>query len=873
MTRWDRVEGLFERALPLAPDARAALLSEECAGDQELRAELETMLAAMAPLGIERLAPVEPADPMVGTAIGHWRLVEALGRGGMGAVYRAERADGEFHHRAALKLVAPGRWSPTTAERFRTERQVLAQLSHPNIARLFDGGVTDDGRPYLVMELVDGAPITEWCAARGLAVAERLQLFRVVCEAVQHAHGALVVHRDLKPANAFVTDAGDAKLLDFGVAKLLEPAAFGVAPLATREQPAPLTLEYASPEQLFGGAITTATDVYSLGVLLYELVTGARPFRLEGKTPVECEREIAAGAFEPPSRRLGLPRGDDLDSIVLTALCPQPERRYSSAGQLADDVTRYLDGRPVAARPDTLAYRARRFVGRNRAAVAAAVAVAVAVAAFVVIALRQARGAALDRDVAQLERDKAEKVAGLLVELFETSNPSTRPEGDKLSIQQFLGQAEPRVLERLGDEPVLRARMRQVFGRIHAARDELKEAARALEQALVEQRLLLGADDPDAIESQYQLGVLRLQAADEEGGLAILRDVLDRCLRVFGENDERTARTLVALVTERRIAEARPLLERAYAIRRRVLPANHPAIAETLSGLGLYYLRKGDLPRSRELYEQALATFRTPEERRNHIAAMVLNDYGLLLGTMLEFDEAVAVTREAVELSKVVYGPDALQVAHTLHNHAVALTLAGRGANAIEMYIATYDRHRAVLGERHWETVNIQRDVAWMLELGQRHDEALRWFDRALAVVPPDRPEMLHHMRGRRAIVLLRLGRSAEALAELEAVLPSAQRVDLAPYIIADLQIETALVLLELGRGGEAEPHARAARSLGQDKIVSAYASCLLGWSFVEAGRADEGRRLLGEALPTYRAYGASDPRTVAALERVLAAK
>jgi eukaryotic-like serine/threonine-protein kinase len=882
MTRWETLEDLFARAVALEPTARDELLAGV---DAELRAEVEAMIAATAPLAIERLAPGDARDAMIGRVIGRWRIVGVLGRGGMASVYRAARADGEYHQQGALKLVSPGSWRPEMVDRFRTERQVLAQLTHPNIARLVDGGLTDDGRPYLVMEIVDGAPITEWCTARRLAVADRLRLFRTVCEAVQHAHGMLVVHRDLKPANTFVTTAGEVKLLDFGIAKLLEPSAFGVDALATRE-PAPLTPEYAAPEQMFGGVITTATDVYSLGVLLYELLTGSRPYRLEGKSLVETEREIMSATVAPPSRQLGLRRGDDLDSIVLTALRAQPERRYTSAGQLGEDIGHYLDGLPVSARPDTLAYRARRFVGRNRAGVAAAVAFAVSLAAFGVIATWQARRAAEERDAAQLERDKAEKVVGLLVDLFERSNPNIRPDGDKMSIRQFLAKSEPVVLEKLDDQPLVRARMRQVFGLIHEARDEPAEARAAFQRALYEQLPLVGPDDPDAIESLYQLGVLREGAGESERAGVLLFDALDRSVRVFGENDDRTARTLLALaqvaLDNRNNAawldKAPGFIERAYAIRRRVLPPDHPHLADTLGVLAQYHAAKGDTTRARQLYSEALAMFRTPEERRNKTAIELLYYYGELLSGIGVFDESLALQRESIELSKSVYGADSLPVAERLHDLATTLMFSGRNVDGDRVFRDSYERVRAALGEHHWKAYNIQRDIAWNLALEERYDEALDWIDRSIAAIATapgnNNAGTLHHMHGRRAIILLRLGRSSEAVAALESTLAAAKKADPPDrgYIVADLEIELAIALVDTGRAAEAEPFARAGLAgSGEMSWMPPYAQCVLGWVLVLDGRVDEGRKLLGEALPAYRKTGVAQRPLLTAFERVLA--
>jgi eukaryotic-like serine/threonine-protein kinase len=285
--RWSRLEVLYERALARPADDRRAFLESSCGDDPMLCAEILAMLAdTERPLNIERLVVddedhLEPPDALLGVTLGPWRLVKVLGRGGSGTVYLVERADGHYEQRAALKLMAPRLLTREAIERFRIERRILARLVHPNIARLIDGGFTAEGTPYLVMEFVDGMALTAYCDEHRLTVDERLRLFRVVCGAVQHAHRALVVHRDLKPSNIYVSSAGEVKLLDFGIAKLLEPDALGLNAAVTRTEHRVLTPAYAAPEQIRGEAVTTATDVYGLGVVLFEILTAARPFSVD----------------------------------------------------------------------------------------------------------------------------------------------------------------------------------------------------------------------------------------------------------------------------------------------------------------------------------------------------------------------------------------------------------------------------------------------------------------------------------------------------------------------------------------------------------------------------------------------------------------
>ena len=392
--RWARVKELFEAAVDLDPNQRAAFLEKECGGDEALRSEIESLLKSDEQTGgfIEQPAFAIPRDlfpdnveePFVGRQFGAYQVIREIGRGGLGAVYLAARADDEYRKQVAIKVIRRGLDTDDIIRRFRNERQILAQLDHPNIARLIDGGTTDDGLPYFVMEYVNGEPINAYCDANALPTTERLTLFRKVCAAVTYAHQNLVIHRDLKPSNILVTQEGEPKLLDFGIAKLLGTG----DELFTQTIPAlrVMTPEYASPEQVKGEKITTTSDVYSLGVLLYELLTGQRPYRLKTRTPEEIARAITEqeperpstavtradpGSLQSPIRNSKSLRGD-LDNIVLMAMRKEPARRYSSVGQFSEDIRRHLEGLPVVARKDTVRYRSEKFVKRHKVGVAAA---------------------------------------------------------------------------------------------------------------------------------------------------------------------------------------------------------------------------------------------------------------------------------------------------------------------------------------------------------------------------------------------------------------------------------------------------------------------------------------------------------------------
>ncbi len=423
--RFQRCEALFHAALPLSEEDRVALLERSCSNDLQLRAEVERLLAAHARAGDFIASPAVASvdrttgDPSwVGRLVGPYRVVREIGRGGMGAVYLAERADGQYEVRVALKVIKRGMDTEQVLARFRAERQILASLDHPNIARLLDGGSTDQGVPFFAMEYIEGEPIDAWAQRRALTVDDRLRLFLQVCGAVSYAHQHLVVHRDIKPLNILVTADGAPKLLDFGIAKVLHEDAEEATSTVTGMRL--LTPEYASPEQVEGQHATTASDVYSLGVVLYELLTGRSPYRVRSRSPLDVveavrttdpERPSAAGGTEKLRRRL---RGD-LDTILLTALRKEPARRYQSVEQFAGDVRRHLEGLPVRARPDTFGYRAGKFVRRNRVPVAAGVLLALALLGGTAATAYQARQARAAQARAEQRFSDVRKLANALL--------------------------------------------------------------------------------------------------------------------------------------------------------------------------------------------------------------------------------------------------------------------------------------------------------------------------------------------------------------------------------------------------------------------------------------------------------------------------
>lgn len=527
---WTRIMALLDQALEHPQSDRTAFLRKAC-DDPDLRNEVETLLkageqsmdfleqgaiAATASLiAEEEEISLSAQDAHAGSYVGPYRLIERVGTGGMSVVYRAERADGHYEQHVAIKLLPHHFETSHRVARFQAERQILARLNHPNIARLLDGGVTETGQPYLVMEYVDGVPLTEYCATHGCSLSGRLKLLRTVCRAVHHAHQNLVVHRDLKPTNILVTEAGTVKLLDFGIAKLLQPELQGNTNALTRTGERPMTPQCAAPEQVEGNAITTATDIYQLGVLICHVLTGAHPFQeaeselqdaILHKTPTppsEAARQSSAthakstGCVSCPSERLI----GDLDMVVMKALRKEPERRYRSAQALAADLTRYLNDRPVQAQPVTWHYRLRKFVERNQSAVLAA---AVGALLFVGFGLYHVHRLSTERDTAQRHAETTAAVTSFMVDLIEMGDPAVA-QGSTISTQDLLSHGLDRV-ERIDRQPDVEAQMRLALGRVYRRLGDYEQARPLIEQAIALQQEHLPPGHPERAEGLKQNG-------------------------------------------------------------------------------------------------------------------------------------------------------------------------------------------------------------------------------------------------------------------------------------------------------------------------------------------------------------------------------
>jgi serine/threonine-protein kinase len=726
--QWDKVQMAFQAALDCPPSERAGLLEKLCGGDREVRQEVESLLASdeqargflePAPLD-EKRADAQGAEVPPAVRVGPYKVLHKIGDGGMSSVWAAAREDEAYEKRVAVKFFRPEFESPGLVERFRVERQILANLDHPHIAKLLDGGSTAEGVPYLVMDYVEGLPIDEYCDRHHLSVAARLELFRKVCAAVQYAHANLVVHRDIKPSNFLVRDDGEPKLLDFGIAKLLSPDAPPLRREPTRLGAYAMTPEYASPEQARGETVTIAADVYSLGVLLYKLLTGLLPYDVQDRSLPEilravCEEEPArpsaralslnakvAASRASRTRRLSRQLTGDLDNIVLKALRKEPERRYASVEQLSEDIRRHLEGLPVSARRDTLAYRTAKFVRRHRVGVALAGLAGLAViASALTLAVQSVR---LRHALAQ-----SEAVTRFLAETLGSANPYGGV-GRDVSLVEVLERSVERIDTSFAGQPEIDATVRATLGVTFRDLARYEEAQPLLEKALATRRRALSPSHPAVAESLMDLGELLNQKGEMERAESLFREALAIERRAFGEESVEAAMALGGLGAVLRkkgdYDGAESVLREALDILRRRLPDSDPRVTQTLRQLGSVLHDKGDYVAAEPLLQQALDTVRRALPEESPEITLALRDYAALLTDKGDFAAAEPLFREVLERQRARLGENHSVVAENLTNVARVVAERGDFPQAAKLQREALEIFRRVFGE---ESIYVSR--------------------------------------------------------------------------------------------------------------------------------------------------------------------
>jgi non-specific serine/threonine protein kinase/serine/threonine-protein kinase len=758
--RWQRVVELFEEALSWDADDRDARLATACGGDAALLGEVRALLAADgaelpeldATGAFEQiLAAADGAEglpDLSGTTIGPYRLTERLGEGGMGTVWAAEQ-EKPLRRSVALKLVKAGMDTRQVLGRFEAERQVLARMGHPHVARIHDAGATDDGRPYFVMERVDGTPITTFCADHDFDLERRLEILLPVCEAVQHAHHQGVIHRDLKPSNVLVTELGGRPhpiVIDFGIAKLVD--AEGLDGTRTGLGGAVGTPSYMSPEQVAGEPVDTRTDVYSLGALLYEMLTGAPPLEVSDLTPTEAVRRIREDHPPTPSTRERHRRAaddqstpsltglcDEVDWIVMKALEKDRDRRYATPLELAADIRRFLASEPVLAGPPSRLYRARTFVRRHRLAVSLASAAVVSLVLGLVGTTWMALEARSARDDAVREASSARAVSGFLTDVLSAADP-LNPRGAtparEVRVVDVLEDAARRLDEDRGEAPEIRATLRQTLGTTAMNLSSYDLARSQLEAAYDWRTKNLGPDHPDTLASAHNLAVLAERQGRYDDAHAILEPTLEARRRVLGRNDPETLTTLSNFgdihVAVGDLEAAEEAFREVLAGLEPTLGPDHPQTIAAVNNLGYALRRRGEVEEAEKLYREALVRTRRALGDEHPHTVLAFNNLAALVQADGRLDEAATLLDEALRRSLAVHGEDDPGTLNILGNLAVVRMKQDRLEEAENLMADLVDRNRRALGPDHPATLLATNNLARVISDRGRPDEAVAMY-------------------------------------------------------------------------------------------------------------------------------------------------
>jgi serine/threonine-protein kinase len=841
------IDSIVQQAQGLGPRERASFIRQVCGPDETLLSRVLIALHEQSASGQwddleqESNRPEAVIEPIEGQRLGAYRIMRKLGSGGMGDVYLAERADDEYQQQVAIKLVRAGVFTPQVQGRLRTERQILAQLQHPNIARLLDGGRAPDGTPYLVMEYIDGEPIDVYCDRRRLPLFERVALVRTVCSAVHYAHQNLIVHRDLKPNNILITPSGEVKLLDFGIAKLLDARHSAHTVAMTHIDYRVMTPAHASPEQVRGDSITTSSDIYVLGVLLFELLCGRKPFQLVGSRLTDMEKIICEQ--EPPlpsamvdrteqespellndivacrstsAARLRKDLSGDLDNIVMMAMRKDPARRYNSAEQLSADLERHVTGQPVLATSDSWPYRTRKFIARHRAPVIASVLGVLLLTAFAVITFVQARRIAHERDIVAAERSRAEQVSSFLVELFELSDPS-KSRGNQVTARELLDIGARRVSVGLTDQPETRATLLGTIGRVYSS-------------------LGLYGDS-----------------------VALLKEALDSRVAIYGPKHEQVAEALVAfgdaLCEQGKLKECEEQLSAALKMQQELMGPSAIELAPTLHSYAQLAQQRGSLDIAERYYNASLDLYKRHNQGRTSKAASVMNDLAGLYSYRGEFAKAENLYRTALDIDRQALGQDHPQVAMHVHDIAVALQMQDKLAEAAPLYIDSTRMLARILGPTHPHTLDAMANYGRYLRRTGDLDRAEQILSEVLKndrIARGPRHTFVGHDLVSLANVRLDRANFAGAEQDLRAALDiyKEQLPPEHPYVASAL---TALGRAQLGQGhvDQAEASLREAIDMAEKSLAPNSGPVMVAKSAL--GQALYAQRRAGEAVPLLR--------------------
>lgn len=901
----ERLVDLFFAASQLPLEDVQAYLEEECAGDEVLLKEVTSLLTfsgeGEALVGravgeaLRWFEGREQGESVEGRTFGPYRIIRELGRGGLGRVFLAERCGEEFELQVALKIIDRVLASAPEKARFDQERRILASLSHPHIAQIFDGGATEDGTPYFVMELVPGLPVDEYCDRQQLTIKERILVFLKIAEAVTYAHRNLIIHRDLKPSNILVAQDGAPKLLDFGIAKVLgDPDGASIArPELTRTGELLLTPEYSSPEQVQGRPLTTGTDIYSLGALLFRLLTGGPPHRLETYRPTEIERVVcevpaplasqalamnggATTLDELARRRSSSPRQlrkalqGDLDRILATALSKEVDRRYASVERMARDLRSFLAGRPVAARGDSITYRGRMFVRRHRLGVASVSLIILSLLAGLI-----STSVLLSRS--RVEQARTAQVADFMVSLFEAANPAVA-RGEELSARELLDRGANGLL---GQEPLQRSpQVREVLlatvGRVYRQLGLYPQAEELLMEALSQRRQILGAEDPEIADSLNDLGQLYDSSEDHEKALAFLEEALTLVPSVRRSNSRQkrlratTLSLLGSVELDRHHYEvALAHLDQALALRRDEFSERSPEVAEIRHSRAQVWFRQGRLKEAQEELRSILDLRRSLLGEDHPLVLTTYNDLATVLHDQGNFQAALPLLQRTVEARRRVMGPEHPYVATVLQN----LATVARKSGDLELAGASLQEalaiNRGAFGEFHPRIADNLEALGRLAHGSGRHEAAEEHYRLAL--------EMRSSLLGPKHLDVARL---LLFLGNLESSKGSSQAAEefyrqclrIQEEVLGGEDYRLSFSLLPLGRllgvEGRTEEALRLLeralalrQSLAEDHRLRGEAEAELGLALVAAGRDSAAQPHLKKGLSILRSKdGAEAP-------------
>ncbi|MDR9364500.1 MAG: serine/threonine-protein kinase [Balneolaceae bacterium] len=713
--QWDDIQDLFHQCIELSLDEQKIFLDNLKEKKPQISAELKKLLDAHHMSGTFLEDEIlEEEFISEGDRVGPWRIIREIGRGGMSSVFLATRADGQFEREVAIKFLhglIPGQ---SMHKRLQQEQKILARLQHKNIAQLIDAGLTDEGRPYFILEYIQGKPITEWCNEQHLSFEERLQLFVQVCEAVQFAHQRLIVHRDLKPNNILVDNHGNVKLLDFGIAKILENEPQESTPI-TKTGLFLMTPEYASPEQVHGDAITTATDVHALGLILYELLTGKLPYDFSNKTPIEIgsiisettpakpssvvikisSETIQLGSINKAQHKRQL-RGD-LDTIVLKSIRKEPERRYGSADQLLQDIRRYQKNEPISARPESAGYLTKKFIQRNRTVVFALSVIGIILVGTAIFSLNQAR-------ITEIERQKTEQVNAFLQEMLASPNPYQ--DGLEVKVIDILDRTADRIDIELSNQPAVEASVRHTLGVTYRELGDIDKADFQLSQSLALMNTLFSPPNAEMSEVQVEMAKTEQMQGNYQTADSLLNLALTADLELFGRESTTIAARLGELGSLQwemgNFDEAEALLRESLELEQKLRSPDHEQIASSMGNLATLLSDQGYDEEALELYREELKIYRANYEDDRHPAIpQVISHIGIILDDQEKYEEALADHQKALELFRELKGEDHPDVVYAMNNLASVMTKMGNVEEALAMQVDAAALYRDIFGPDH----------------------------------------------------------------------------------------------------------------------------------------------------------------------------